>query len=79
MTSFNAVLLAPAAAVRVAQRRRRNDGAYTPELKLGPDWLNAALERPLRLEATWLSRGGTLPAGLSLLAVMRKPLLAPDR
>jgi 2-polyprenyl-3-methyl-5-hydroxy-6-metoxy-1,4-benzoquinol methylase len=79
MTSFNAVLLAPAAAVRVAQRRRSNDGAYTPELKLGPDWLNAALERPLRLEATWLSRGGTLPAGLSLLAVMRKPLLPPDR
>jgi SAM-dependent methyltransferase len=79
MTSFNAVLLAPAAAVRVAQRRRRNDVTYTPELRLGPDWLNTALERPLRLEASWLRRGGTLPAGLSLLAVMRNPPAAPGR
>jgi SAM-dependent methyltransferase len=77
ITSFNTVLLAPAAAVRVAQRRHSNDGSYTPELRLGPEWLNAALERPLRLEARWLSRGRTLPAGLSLLAVMRKPLVAP--
>jgi len=79
MTSFNTVLLAPAAAVRVAQRRRRNDGTYTPELRLGPDWLNTALERPLQLEASWLRRGGTLPAGLSLLAVMRNPPAAPGR
>ncbi len=79
MTSFNTVLLAPAAAVRVAQRRRRNDGTYTPELRLGPDWLNTALEGPLWLEASWLRRGGTLPAGLSLLAVMRNPPAATGR
>jgi SAM-dependent methyltransferase len=79
MTSFNTLLLAPAAAVRVAQRRFRRDGEYTPELRIGPEWLNAALERPLRLEARWLSRGGTLPAGLSLLAVMRSPPVPPDR
>jgi hypothetical protein len=72
MTSFNTLLLAPAAAVRIAQRRRRaND--YTPELRLGPAWLNTALERPLRLEASWLARGRTLPAGLSLLAVLHNP------
>jgi hypothetical protein len=34
------------------------------------------LERPLTLEAALLARGRTLPAGLSLLAVLRN---APDR
>lgn len=73
MTSFNSLLLAPAAAVRIAQRRRRPRPDYTPELKLGPAWLNGALERPLRTEARWLARGRGLPAGLSLLAVLRNP------
>jgi SAM-dependent methyltransferase len=75
MTSFNSVLLAPAAAVRVAQRRltRRSEGNHDPGLQLGPGWLNDALERPLRVEARWLSRGRTLPAGLSLLAVLANP------
>lgn len=73
MTSFNSLLLAPAAAVRIAQRRRRTSDDYTPELKLGPAWLNGMLEWPLKLEARWLTREGTLPAGLSLLAVLRNP------
>jgi SAM-dependent methyltransferase len=76
MTSFNSVLLAPAAAVRLARRRReRANGQadYTPDLQLGPAWLNGILERPLQAEASWLGRGRTLPAGLSLLAVMRNP------
>jgi SAM-dependent methyltransferase len=76
VTSFNSILLAPAAIVRLAERRRRPDSGYTPQLELGPAWLNAVLERPLRLEARWLSRGGTLPAGLSLLAVLENPRLA---
>ncbi len=71
MTSFNSVLLAPAAAVRIAQRRRRGDEAS--DLRLGAQWLNSALELPLRVEAAWLSRGRTLPAGLSLLAVLQNP------
>ncbi|MBV9714295.1 MAG: class I SAM-dependent methyltransferase [Solirubrobacterales bacterium] len=70
MTSFNSLLLAPAAAVRLAQRRTSRDG-YRPEIRLGPAWLNAALERPLRIEARWLAGGHTLPAGLSLLAVLQ--------
>ncbi len=70
MTSFNAILLAPAAVVRMAQRGKQADGDYTPALSLGPSWLNAALEQPLRAEARWLSRGGTLPAGLSLMALL---------
>lgn len=73
MTSFNSVLLPPAAVVRIAQRRRRLDADYTPELRLGPLWLNAVLEQPLRAEARWLARGRTLPAGLSLMALLENP------
>ena len=72
LTSFNSLLLAPAAAVRIAQRWRTSTD-YKSDLELGPAWLNSALERPLALEAGWLSRGRTLPAGLSLLALLRKP------
>jgi SAM-dependent methyltransferase len=70
MTSFNSLLLAPAAAVRLIQRRAPNS-EYTPDIRLGPAWLNALLERPLRMEARWLASGRTLPAGLSLMAVMQ--------
>jgi SAM-dependent methyltransferase len=73
MTSFNSVLLPPAAAVRIAQRRRRSgNGEQRTNLDLGPAWLNGLLERPLQAEARWLSHGRTLPAGLSLLAVLQK-------
>ena len=75
MSSFNSVLLAPAAAVRLAARRRRRpDGdGYRNELDIGPPWLNSVLEWPLSMEAGWLRRGRTLPVGLSLLAVLRRP------
>lgn len=78
MTSFNSLLLAPAAAVRLAQRTRPRRDGYTSELKLGPAWLNSALQWPLHLEATWLSHGRTLPAGLSLLVVLRNPQVMLD-
>jgi SAM-dependent methyltransferase len=73
MTSFNSLLLAPAAAVRLAQRGRRHTNSHSANLELGPDWLNGALERPLQAEARWLARGRTLPVGLSLLALLRNP------
>ena len=73
VSSFNSLLLAPAAAVRLAQRRRRGRNGYTNDLDLGPAWLNDVLERPMALEASWLARGRTLPMGLSLLAVLRRP------
>ncbi|HWE33316.1 MAG TPA: class I SAM-dependent methyltransferase [Solirubrobacteraceae bacterium] len=73
MTSFNSLLLAPAAAVRIAQRRRHANGNGASDLQLGPPWLNGALEAPLRLEARWIARGHTLAAGLSLMAVLRNP------
>ena len=78
LSSFNSVLLAPAAAVRLADRRRdHSDGGYANDLDVGPPWLNSVLERPMALEAGWLRRGGTLPFGLSLLAVLQRP--AGDR
>jgi SAM-dependent methyltransferase len=75
LTSFNTLLFPPAAAVRLAQRRRksRNGNGNDFDLHLGPAWLNRALERPMQLEASWLARGRTLPAGLSLLAVLQNP------
>jgi SAM-dependent methyltransferase len=73
MTAFNSILLAPAALVRLAQRGRYPDADYSPELKLGPAWLNGLLERPLQAEARWLGSGRTIPAGLSLMALLRNP------
>jgi len=72
MTSFNSLLLAPAAAVRILQRRVAPRSGSTNNLALGPEWLNEVLEWPLALEARWLAGGRTLPTGLSLLAVLRK-------
>ncbi len=73
MSSFNSLLLAPAAVVRLGQRRLGTHNGYTNDLDLGPRWLNEVLEQPLRLEAGWLRHGRTLPAGLSLMAMLRKP------
>ncbi len=55
MSSFNSVLLAPAAVVRLAQRRLGRQHGYTNDLEVGPAWLNDALEQPLALEAGWLA------------------------
>jgi len=77
LTSFNSLLLAPAAAVRLTQRRLGVHNGYTNDLALGPAWLNDALERPLALEASWLGRGRTLAFGLSLLAVLRRSPSGP--
>ena len=73
VSSFNSLLLAPAAAVRLAQRRSRGENGHSNDLDVGPAWLNDVLERPMALEASWLARGRTLPMGLSLLAVLRRP------
>jgi len=73
ITSFNSVLLAPAAAVRLARRRFPARNGAAEDLTIPPWWLNELLERPLRIEAGWLGRGHTLPLGLSLLAVLRRP------
>lgn len=67
-THFNAVLLAPAAAVRLARRGRsggRSELTFTP----GP--LHRVLEAPLAAEAALIAAGRRLPVGLSLLMVLR--------
>jgi len=77
LSSFNSVLLAPAAAVRLAQRRSAAHNGSSNNLSIGPAWLNDALETPLALEARWLARGHTLPFGLSVVAVLRRSPLGP--
>jgi len=72
LSSFNSLLLAPAAAVRLGRRGREAPDGYTTDLAFGPRWLNGALEWPLALEAAWLARGRTLAAGLSLLVVLSR-------
>lgn len=88
MTYFNSLLLPPAALVRLLQRVRHRElmhtevGAVTNEsqhgkhgsdVELTPPWMSPLLELPMKLEAKWLHRGRrTLPAGLSLLAVLRR-------
>jgi SAM-dependent methyltransferase len=71
-TYFNGLLLAPAAAVRFASRRR---GPSRSDLDVTPQVLNGVLELPMRLESRFLAAGSRLPAGLSLLAVLRRPVV----
>lgn len=72
-SSFNVLLLAPAAALRVAQRVTRSGGEGGSELRLPRPRVNAALERLNAWEARWVGSGRDLPAGLSLLAVLANP------
>lgn len=79
LTSFMSLLLIPAAAVRLAQRHLTTPvGERGTDLELGPAWLNGLLELPLAAEAGWLGRGHSLPFGLSLLGVLRKPAAAAN-
>ncbi|HYV17306.1 MAG TPA: class I SAM-dependent methyltransferase [Conexibacter sp.] len=82
MTYFNSLLLPPAAVVRWLQRPRlrsaeaavaNGNDAHRSDVELTPQWLSPTLELALRLEGAWL-RGGerVIPAGLSLLAVLRR-------
>jgi SAM-dependent methyltransferase len=71
-TGFNALLLAPAAVARIAQRNRTTGPAgRASELEATPAWLDRVLEQPLRAEAALLRTGRRLPVGLSLLAVLQ--------
>jgi SAM-dependent methyltransferase len=71
-TYFNSILLAPAAAVRLA--RRRSAGSRS-ELTFTPRAVHRLLEAPLRREAALIAAGHRLPFGLSLLMVLRRPAL----
>jgi SAM-dependent methyltransferase len=48
-------------------------GRHASDVELTPPWMSPMLELPMKLEAKWLDHGRrTLPAGLSLLAVLRR-------
>jgi SAM-dependent methyltransferase len=71
---FNSILLPPAAAVRLAQRRGREQPKARSDFEMTPSSMTALLELPMRVEAAWLRSGKRLPAGLSLLAVLGNPV-----
>jgi ubiquinone/menaquinone biosynthesis C-methylase UbiE len=71
-TYFNSFYLAPAGLMRLALRAAP-EAQQRSELALTPSSLDTLLELPLRVEAALIRRGASLPAGLSLLAVLRRP------
>jgi SAM-dependent methyltransferase len=64
--------LFPLALGRLFNRPKHNGKPAEAQIKPVPDWLNAALIRLQRAETT-LFRFGSLPWGLSVVAVFRKP------
>jgi SAM-dependent methyltransferase len=69
---FNALLLLPAATVRLAERIRPPRSARS-DLERTPPTLDPVLELPFVLESALLRAGARLPFGLSLLMVLRRP------
>jgi SAM-dependent methyltransferase len=70
-THFNALLLPAAIVMRVAERLRSGATESSLDLWIPPAPLNWLLTQPLCLEAALIGRGTRIPAGLSLLAVLR--------
>lgn len=70
-THFNSLLLPVAIALRVLDRFNRRATESSLDLWVPPAPLNWLLQQPLNLEAAAIARGREIPAGLSLLAVLR--------
>jgi len=69
---FNSLLLPLAAALRLLERARQQAPESSPDLWVPPAPANWLLQQPLNLEAAVIGRSGQgLPAGLSLLAILR--------
>jgi SAM-dependent methyltransferase len=68
---FNSLLLPIAIALRALERFKPATTKSSLDLWVPPAPINWALRQPLNLEATVIGRGGSIPAGLSLLAVYR--------
>ncbi len=64
-------LLFPVAAVRRLLTRWADEAA-SRETEVPPRWINAALEKMLSIEQRWISRGGTLPFGLTVIVLCRR-------
>jgi SAM-dependent methyltransferase len=70
-THFNSLLLPVAILLRALERFMPSTTKSSLDLWVPPAPLNWALRQPLNLEAAVIARGGSIPAGLSLLAVLR--------
>jgi SAM-dependent methyltransferase len=70
-TYFNSLLLPVAIMLRALDRLNTKTTESSLDLWVPPQPLNWLLERPLAMEAALITRGGRIPAGLSLLAVYR--------
>jgi SAM-dependent methyltransferase len=68
---FNSLLLPIAIALRALERFTPATTKSSLDLWVPPAPINWALRQPLNLEAAVIGRGGSIPAGLSLLAVYR--------
>ncbi len=68
---FNSLLLPVAIVLRALERFKPSTTKSSLDLWVPPPPLNWALRQPLNLEAAVIGRGGSIPAGLSLLAVFR--------
>ncbi|MFZ1154795.1 MAG: class I SAM-dependent methyltransferase [Solirubrobacteraceae bacterium] len=68
---FNSLLLPIAILLRGLERFKPSTTKSSLDLWIPPAPLNWALRQPLNLEASVIGRGGSIPAGLSLLAVFR--------
>jgi SAM-dependent methyltransferase len=70
-THFNSLLLPVAIMLRALERFKPSTTKSSLDLWVPPAPLNWALRQPLNLEAAVIGRGGSIPAGLSLLVVLR--------
>jgi SAM-dependent methyltransferase len=70
-THFNSLLLPVAILLRALDRLHSSTTESSLDLWIPPAPLNWLLQQPLNLEAAAIGRGGCIPAGLSLLAVLR--------
>lgn len=70
-THFNSLLLPIAIALRALDRVNPKTTKSSLDLWVPPAPLNCALRQPLALEAQIIGGGGSIPVGLSLLAVFR--------
>jgi SAM-dependent methyltransferase len=70
-TNFSSLTLPVAILLRALERFMPSTTKSSLDLWVPPAPLNWALRQPLNLEARVIGRGGSIPAGLSLLAVFR--------
>jgi SAM-dependent methyltransferase len=70
-TNFSSLTLPVAILLRALERFMPSTTKSSLDLWVPPAPLNWALRQPLNLEAAVIGRGGSIPAGLSLLAVFR--------